>query len=230
MLHFQELSTYIKTDPEWLSCAHLVESYTAKDDPKFGCDHGFYHWVTVANTAYDLTLMAGYGERMATLAKIAGLLHDWGLILGDDNHATHSAALAETYLRTHFGNNNPLSNTEIDVICHAIAHHSDGEELTHIVDAAVLFADKVHVCSNRINDACNSWLHEAVKIKRVSFSLTNSFLILNYQTREDFNPKVFFSNWPKTFDAPARVAHFLGRNFKLFLNGNRYLPITNTAP
>ena len=230
MLRFKELSTYIKTDPEWLSCALLVESYTAKDNPKFGSDHGFYHWITVADTAYDLTLMAGYGEHTATLAKIAGLLHDWGLIFGDNNHATLSAALARTYLKTHFGDKHPLKNTEIDVICHAIAHHSDGKEMANIVDAAVLFADKVHVCSGRINDACNDILREAAKIKRVSFGLTNGFLVLNYQTREDFNPELFFSAWPKAFDAPARVAHFLGRSFKLFLNNNNYLPMTNTAP
>lgn len=229
MVFIEQLYDRIRHDPEWRAWAKIIASHSIEDDVKFGCDHGIYHWTTVANVAQDFVSRAGGNKHDALLARIAGLLHDCGLICGEEHHAENGAQIAKAFLAARYGNNHPLSNIDIAIICHAIANHSSGREINNIIDAAILFADKTHVCRDRVYTTSSIILEEATKIKQVDFKIAKDTLAVRYQTIDGFDPDKFF-RWRKAYEAPAKTAAFLGKNFVLFINNVRYCLPEKTAP
>lgn len=226
MLPIEQLPNCIRNDPEWLAWARIVAALTTQDDVKFGCNHDIQHWVTVSNTAKDFTTLAGGSHHEVQLAIIAGLLHDCGLICGEKHHAANGAQIAKAFLEArYYGNNAPLSDNDIALICHAIANHGDGKETKSIIDAAIIFADKIHVTKDRVVTASSIILEEAIKIEHVSYSIDADTLTLRYQVSDGFRPEQFF-RWQKAYDAPAKAAAFIGKAFVLLINGKRFnLPI-----
>ena len=230
MVFIQQLRDSITQDAEWHAWADIVATHTIDEDVKFGCDHGIRHWEKVADIAKDFVLRASGDERNANLAEIAGLLHDCGLICGNDHHAENGAQIAKAFLKAHYGNRQPLSDIDIDVICHAIANHSNGTEIINIVDAAIFFADKIDVSRDRVNTTSSIILAEAIKIKSVDYEITNDRLILRYQVEDGFDHNQFF-RWRKALEGPAKAATFIGKDFAFYLNDQRYsLPAANTTP
>ena len=56
-------------------------------------EHGFRHANLVANIAYQVLSRLGFTEREATLASVAGYLHDVGNSLARDAHGQTGAIL-----------------------------------------------------------------------------------------------------------------------------------------
>ena len=238
MPHTQRLHRRIVRDPEWHAWADIIDSHTIEEDVKFGCDHGPKHWLAVADAARNFVLSVNGSYNDAILANTAGLLHDCGLICGNEHHPENGAQIAKAFLMVRFSKANTLgdpdcpqlSNRDIETICHAIANHSNGAEINTIVDAAIFFADKIDVTRDRVRTSSSIISDQAVKIKRVYYEITEAALVLHYTTDAGFDPTQFF-RWRKAYDAPAAAAKFIGKDFAFYINNERfYLPATKTAP
>lgn len=216
---FSNIPSLIISDPEWLAWAKIIDSYYAAKGDKFDCDHGVKHWHAVANTATDFVEKTTNNHHLAILAHIAGLLHDCGLICGDEGHEKNGAVIAKAFLVARFSHQ--LTVDEIETICHAIANHSNGKEVKTIIDAAILFADKIDVSRERIFTVTNELLAEANKIRRIEYTITPKEIVVKYHVDDDFNPDIFFA-WRKAYRAPAKAAKFTNRSFSLFLNDTKY--------
>lgn len=222
MVFLDQLHDRIYHHAEWRIWAQAVGSYTAEEDPKFGRNHGIEHWLGVSRIAKDFARRAGGNHHEVILADIAGLLHDCGMICGEKNHAENGARIARCFLQANYGNSRPLSGTDIDIICHAIDQHSSCREVNNIVDAALMFADKIELGKHRIPGKCyNDIQHCESQIHHVDFKMTKDTLAINYVTDADFDFHFFSSIWPKSYEVPGKVAAWLGKSFMLFVNNER---------
>ena len=95
MIFIEQLHDRIFHDPEWREWDKIVGNYTVEEDIKFGCDHGKQHWLDVARIAADFVRRAGGNAREIALADTAGMLHDCGMICGEDNHAENDSSLPQ---------------------------------------------------------------------------------------------------------------------------------------
>ncbi|MCR5573181.1 MAG: HD domain-containing protein [Candidatus Saccharibacteria bacterium] len=236
----QRLHNCIVRDPEWHAWADIIETHTIQEAAKFGCDHGPKHWTSVADLARNFVLNTTGSYNDAILADVAGLLHDCGRICGNERHPENGAQIARAFLMARFNKPNELadpyqprlSDSDIDTICHAIANHSNGQEINTIVDVAVFFADKIDVTRDRdrVHTSSSIISEQATKIKRVYYEITDSSLVLHYETSGDFDSDVFF-RWRKAYDAPAAAAKFISKNLEFYIDNKRFnLPTPNTAP
>lgn len=216
---FSNIPTLIISDPEWIAWANIIGSFYSANGDKFDCDHGIKHWRAVAGVATDFVEKTTHNPHLATIANIAGLLHDCGLICGNERHDKNGAFIAQAFLTARF--NHLLTVDEIKMITHAIANHSSGKEIKTIIDAAIHFADKIDVSRERILAVTNELLVEANKIQKIEYSITLKDIVVKYYVDKDFNPDVFFA-WRKAYEAPAKAAKFVNRNFTLFLNNTKY--------
>ncbi|MCQ2568709.1 MAG: HD domain-containing protein [Candidatus Saccharibacteria bacterium] len=194
-----------------------ITGFTPKDHQKFGGHHGLVHWIRVTQTA--LAFVKAYGitsERALMLTEVAALLHDCGLIFGDDNHANTGASLAKLFLESSFSDE--LCPAEIDLICHAIKCHSGREEIVNIYDAAVLFADKTHVDKSRVIVISDAIYAQEALINKVDFEITDDALYLRYDTDEGFDLRGF-AEWKGAYEGPAKVADWMDKKFVFVVNG-----------
>ncbi len=84
-------------------------------------EHGFRHANLVARIAYQVLHRLGYGEREATLACVAGYLHDVGNALARDAHGQTGAVLVYQALR------DAVAPADLMPILAAIANHEETE-------------------------------------------------------------------------------------------------------
>lgn len=113
-------------------------------DNLFNC-HGRYHTHFVINTIEELLSSLNFDEYIIELGKIAGLLHDIGTINGKKGHAYRSSKMCIYFL-----DKTKLSQESKDIIVHAIKDHSNGNEIDSPVGAALVLADKIDICKNRV--------------------------------------------------------------------------------
>jgi metal-dependent HD superfamily phosphatase/phosphodiesterase len=123
--------------------------YIASADRVMGAmgytEHGFRHANLVAKIAYQVLFRLGYPEREATLASVAGYLHDVGNALARDAHGQTGAILTYQALRE------LVPGADLMPIMAAIANHEEKEGVAvSPVSAAVILADKSDVHRSRV--------------------------------------------------------------------------------
>lgn len=225
MVSVEQLHSSIFQDPEWRAWAKIVSSLTPEDDVKFGCDHGIQHWLNVSRIAADFARQAGGTDYEVALADIAGLLHDCGMICGEKNHAENGASIVRPYLRARLGDAGygMLTDSDIEVVCHAIAQHSDYTEIVNLVDAALVFADKVDLGRHRTLSINNDIQLSASQIERINYAVTDDAVIVSYTVTPDFNAYFFLSSWPKAYEVPLKIAVWLKKDCQFFVNNQRII-------
>ena len=225
MVSVEQLHSFIFHDPEWRAWAKIVSNLTPEDDVKFGCDHGIRHWLNVSRIAADFARQAGGSDHDVALADLAGLLHDCGMICGEKNHAQNGANIVRPYLLARLGDagNKMLSESDIELVCHAIAQHSDYTEINNLVDAALVFADKVDLGHHRTISINNDIQLSASQIEYIDYAVTNDAVIINYATTPDFNAYCFLTDWPKAYEVPLRIAVWLQKDCQFFVNNQRII-------
>ena len=108
-------------------------------------EHGFRHANLVANIAYQVLSRLGFTEREATLASVAGYLHDVGNSLARDAHGQTGAILVYQSLR------DSVHGADLMPIIAAIANHEETEGIAvSPISAAVILADKSDVHRSRV--------------------------------------------------------------------------------
>ena len=230
MGYLDALHNHITHDAQWLEWSKITKELSRNhQNPKFNCDHGINHWLSVAKNAQEFARHVNADKHTIALADATGLLHDCGLICGDDYHAEHGANISRAFLRGHRILSSLLDDDDIRTICHAIAQHSNGNEISSIVDAAVLFADKIDVTKNRAVRTDDPITREVAKIQTVNYTITDKSLTIQYGVREDFKKDIFFG-WEKAYLGPAKAAEFIGRKLVFIINGEVFnLPISKTT-
>jgi metal-dependent HD superfamily phosphatase/phosphodiesterase len=138
-------------------------------------EHGFRHANLVAKIAYQVLARLGFSEREATLACVAGYLHDVGNALARDAHGQTGAILVHHALRER------TEGADLMPILAAIANHEETEgTAVSPISAAVILADKSDVHRSRVRKRAtlNLDIHD-----RVNYAVEQSFLRVDSDAR-----------------------------------------------
>ena len=138
-------------------------------------EHGFRHANLVGRIAFNVLSRLGFQERTATLACIAGYLHDIGNMATREAHGQIGAVLAYGALRER------MPPDELATVMAAIANHE--EDFGHAVSevsAAVILADKSDVHRTRVRKSAEIAMdvHD-----RVNYAAEQSFLRVDSDAR-----------------------------------------------
>jgi uncharacterized protein len=138
-------------------------------------EHGFRHANLVANIAFQVLSRLGFTEREATLASVAGYLHDVGNALARDAHGQTGAVLVNQSLR------DSVHGADLMPVLAAIANHEETEGVAvSPISAAVILADKsdVHRSRVRTTGQIDLDIHD-----RVNYAVEQSFLRVDSAAR-----------------------------------------------
>ncbi|MDP9297746.1 MAG: HD domain-containing protein [Actinomycetota bacterium] len=138
-------------------------------------EHGFRHANLVASIAYQVLHRLEYPERDASLACVAGYLHDVGNALARDAHGQTGALLVYHALR------DDVPGADLMPILAAIANHEETEgTAVSPVSAAVILADKSDVHRSRVRKSgqIDADIHD-----RVNHAVEQSFLRVDSDAR-----------------------------------------------
>ncbi|MCL6553408.1 MAG: HD domain-containing protein [Firmicutes bacterium] len=188
-------------------------------------EHGFRHANLVARIAYQVLRRLGYSEREATLACVAGYLHDVGNALARDAHGQTGAILVHQALRDR------VEGRDLMPILAAIANHEEAEgTAVSAISAAVILADKSDVHRTRVrNPGPQTFdIHD-----RVNYAVQHSFLRVDEKSKTvtlELTIDTAISQVMEYFEIflgrmlmCRRAAAFLGCDFKLVINGSKLL-------
>ena len=150
----------------------VLSAFIAQADRVMGglgfTEHGFRHANLSGRIAYNVLTRLGYDDRTATLAAIAGYLHDVGNMVSRNVHGQTGAILVQQVL------NGRLDPQELSVIMGAIGNHEEEHGMAAgTVAAAVILADKSDVHRSRVRkaDHIEFDIHD-----RVNYAAEQSFL------------------------------------------------------
>jgi uncharacterized protein len=138
-------------------------------------EHGFRHANLVASISFQVLHRLEYSEREATLASVAGYLHDVGNALARDAHGQTGAVIVYEALRE------TVKPADLMPIVAAIANHEEKEgTAVSPVSAAVILADKSDVHRSRVRKTghIDHDIHD-----RVNYAVEQSFLRVDSDAR-----------------------------------------------
>jgi uncharacterized protein len=131
-------------------------------------EHGFRHATLVARIAFNVLNRLGFDDRTATLACVAGYLHDIGNSVARENHGQTGALFAYDALKDR------MRLDDLTPILAAIGNHEEeyGQAVSPI-SAAVILADKSDVHRSRVRKSGQPDfdIHD-----RVNYAAEQSFL------------------------------------------------------
>jgi metal-dependent HD superfamily phosphatase/phosphodiesterase len=184
-------------------------------------EHGFRHANLVANIAYQVLSRLGYTDREATLASVAGYLHDVGNSLARDAHGQTGAILVYQSLR------DSVDGADLMPILAAIANHEETEGVAvSPISAAVILADKSDVHRSRVR---RSGRIELDVHDRVNHAVERSFLSVDSGARTvsleltidtDISQVMeYFEIFLGRMQLCRHAAELLDARFRLVING-----------
>lgn len=187
---------------------NINEMFAKVKKDMFAACHGRYHAMSVVDTTEHILKSLSYDYRIVELGKIAALLHDIGNIAGRWNHARKSAVLA----RVSFDGSDHLREEEKDMIVQAIEDHSDGENISSAIGAALLIADKVDISKRRILpvETIDAWHGNLLEIEKVDLHISTKSISINFLTTDAFSKELLIDGYRKGYDIPIRAAKYLG--------------------
>lgn len=176
--------------------------------------HGRGHAMRVVAAAELVLASLGYDSRTVEMGKIAGLLHDIGIIAGRKKHARKSAALAQIFLSV-----DDFTRKEKAMLVQAIEDHSDGKEICSAVGASLIIADKIDISQKRVFplETYDALHRSLLKIEDVRLSFDGNIISANYIG--DFSPELLMREYKKGFKLPRRAAEFLDCEWRVLFNG-----------
>jgi len=179
--------------------------------------HGKNHAMFVVDKVEHILKSLSYDLRIIELGKIAALLHDIGNIAGRWNHALKSAALTTVLMEYPVH----LLPDEKMMIIQAVKDHSNGENISSAVGAALLIADKIDITKKRILPVktIDTWHKNLLEIDDVSICVSDKSIIINYITTGLFSKELLISEYEKGFNLPIKAAKYLGCTCYFQFNG-----------
>ena len=195
----------------------IIDSINKVNESSLLACHGRYHTTFVINTIETLLSQLGFDKHIIELGKIAGLLHDIGTINGKKGHAFRSSEMCVPFL-----NKTNLSREDKDIIIHAIEDHSNGDNITSSVGAALLLADKINISKNRVLELGKQdhWHSNLLNIEETVLKVDGKNIIVNYIVNDKFSKEILLGELKKGITAPIKASKYLGYNCIFELNGN----------
>lgn len=195
----------------------IIDAINEMQKDVFSACHGRYHTMFVVDMAEHVLQLLSYDPRTVELGKIAALMHDIGNIAGRLNHARKSAALAEIFLDDCV----QLLPNEKSMLVQAIEDHSAGENISSVVGAALLIADKVDISKRRVLPlkVIDDWHKNLLEIEDVDVQISDKSITINYTTTEAFSKELFIDDYAKGFNLPKKAAKYLGCTCQFQFNG-----------
>ena len=138
-------------------------------------EHGFRHATLVAKIAFNILTRLGFDDRTASLATIAGYLHDIGNSVARENHGPTGALLAYDTLK------HRMRMDDLMPVLAAIGNHEEENgQAVGVVSAAVILADKSDVHRSRVRKSGQPDfdIHD-----RVNYAAEQSFLRVDSSAR-----------------------------------------------
>ena len=206
----ETIKTYIQKADETL----IALGYT---------EHSFAHVTKVAKLAGDILTEAGYSEREAELARIAGYLHDIGNVINRIDHAQSGAVMAFRIL-----DQMGADPEDIATIITAIGNHDESTAFpVNPVAAALILADKTDVRYTRVRnqDFASFDIHD-----RVNYSVKESEVIIEKDSHSELQIRIetkmcsvmdYFEIFLGRMILCRKAAEKLGMEFRLIVNGQR---------
>jgi len=204
----------IKNDPYIIDIYNKIEEISVKE---FWATHGWTHILKVINTVENVMTKLICNEEIIECGKIAALLHDIGCIKGKTNHALESYNMANEYLL-----GKDISPEYKKIILDAIIDHSEGKNLTSIVGAVLVFADKIDYDKLRLMPLVYEIenFNEIQYIDNIDILLSDSCLTVKFVVSNLFNrasiEKFYFT--PKMFKAINNFSKYLNMESCVKLN------------
>lgn len=195
----------------------IIDSINKVNENNLLACHGRYHTTFVIKTIEALLVKLHFDENIIELGKIAGLLHDIGIIEGKKGHAHRSSEMC-----IHFLDKTKLAQESKDIIIHAIEDHSNGNEINSPVGAALLFADKIDISKNRVLELgrqdrfhCN-----LLNIEETILTVEDKNIIINYVVNDRFSKEILLEEWKKGITISIKASNYLGCNCIFQFNGH----------
>lgn len=196
---------------------NINEIFNKTHKNMFQVCHGRYHAEFVVDTIEYILKSLSYDSRTVELAKVAALLHDIGMITGRWEHARKSAVLSAVI----FDGSDHLFPDEKKMLVQAIEDHDKGKNISSVIGAALLIADKVDCSKNRVLPV--GILRESTKnqleIERVDSSVSDKLIIINFITTKDFSKEHYLMDYKKYYNLVLKGAEYLGCTCQLQFNG-----------
>ena len=195
----------------------IIDSINEVNKDNLSACHGRYHTTFVINTIEKLLTSLNFDKNTIELGKIAGLLHDIGVIDGKKGHAHRSSEMC-----IHFLNKTKLSQESKNIIVHAIKDHSNGNEINSPVDAALVLADKIDISKNRVLELGKQdrWHSNLLNIEKIVVIVENKKIIINYIINDKFSRKILLEEWKKGIILPIKASNYFGCKCIFQFNGN----------
>ena len=205
----------ILNDPYYLDCMQKIDSIRFQSDGKWDWEHGLGHASRVADYIVIILKQLKCDNETIELGKIAGLLHDIGLIRGSkSNHAVESSTMTKKYIKKF-----DLTENQEEILIQAILDHSKGDAIQSMIGMALVLADKLDVTYHRtIHSSIKDDMNQNIqKIQKVGIIMNENYLILNYTVLDNFN-KYLLKEWDKCLTIPFKIAQLTKRRFIFKIN------------
>ena len=205
----------------------MIKTYIRKADETLislgYTEHSFAHVTKVAKLAGEILLEAGYSEREAELARIAGYLHDIGNVINRIDHAQSGAVMAFRIL-----DQMGAEPEDIATIITAIGNHDESTAFpVNPVAAALILADKTDVRYTRVRnqDFASFDIHD-----RVNYSVKESKVVIERDSHIELQIRIetkmcsvmdYFEIFLGRMILCRKAAEKLGLEFRLNVNGQR---------
>lgn len=187
--------------------------------------HGLRHAKLSADIAGNIYKFLDLDPDEAELAKIAAYMHDIGNALSTQYHEMSGSVLTEKILRQEH-----VKFEYARKIIEAVGNHEVREvSPPSAITAAVILADKTDIHRSRVRKYKQKDLDTHT---RVNLACNKSFLRVNKEKKiikleieinENIcRPMEYFEIFLSRLKALRRASNFLGCQFHLYINGNRY--------
>lgn len=205
----------ILNNQEYLDLVKKIENTKFITDGKWDWEHGLGHYQRVANYVKKILTQLDANDRTIEIGMVSALLHDIGLSKGDKfDHALESSRIFKKYI-----DEDDFSDSELNILEQAIKDHSKGNNISSLVGASLVLADKLDVTFHRtINSSIQDKINKEIqKIQNVDIQINDNELIVKYSTVNDFD-KMVLKEWNKTVLIPLKVAKYLNKNYIFKIN------------
>lgn len=195
---------------------NIIDSINKVNEDNLLACHGRYHTMFVVNMIEYVLKELGFSKNIIELGKIAGLLHDIGVITGKKGHALKSSIMCVQFL-----DKTNLSQENKEIIIHAIADHSIGKEITSPVGAALILVDKIDISKFRILELGkkDAWHNNLLNLEEVILKVKANKIIINYVVNDKFSKEKLLSEYKKKVTLPIKASKYLGCDCIFEING-----------
>lgn len=170
------------------------ETYKKIEESKKDCpvNHGLVHINHVISNSKKLSELFHLTIEQENLLLVAATLHDFGYLMGRQDHAENGAMLARDFLKRYFPNE-PTQN--VDIICKAIAAHRGHKKQDYqdIVSVILILADTFDFKSTRYERNIEKYpeVINFLRIKDVSLVEQSFGYALQIVVTKKFNKRKF---------------------------------------